>query len=90
MTDPGDIVRPEHYAAHGYPHAAWQELRRHSPVRLEIDGYDPFWALTRYGDIARVSRQPRSFLNAPRLVFSSRRFPQRNAEEIVRSLLNMR
>src|SRR5262249_43178910 len=25
----------------------------------------------------------------PRLVFSSRRFPQRNAEEIVRSLLNM-
>jgi cytochrome P450 len=89
MTDPGDIVRPEYYAAHGYPHAAWQELRRHSPARLEIDGYDPFWALTRYADIARVSRQPRSFLNAPRLVFSSRRFPQRNAEEIVRSLLNM-
>ncbi len=57
--------------------------------RLEIEGYDPFWAVTRYADVARVSRQPRSFLNAPRLVFSSQRFPQRRAEEIVRSLLNM-
>jgi cholest-4-en-3-one 26-monooxygenase len=90
VTDPSQIVRPEHYATHGYPHAAWQELRRHSPVRrFELDGYDPFWAITRYADIARVSRHPRLFLNAPRLVFASRRFPQRRAEEIVRSLLNM-
>jgi cytochrome P450 len=65
-------------------------MRRHSPIRrFELDGYDPFWAITRYADIARVSRQPRLFLNAPRLVFASRRFPQRRAEEIVRSLLNM-
>jgi cholest-4-en-3-one 26-monooxygenase len=89
MADLADIVRPDHFATHGYPHAAWQELR-HSPMRrLEIESYDPFWAVTRYADVARISRQPRLFLNAPRLVFSSRRFPQRRPEEIVRSLLNM-
>ena len=49
---------------------------------------DPFWAVTRYDDIARVSRQPRMFLNAPRLAFSSRRFPVRPPEDFARSLLN--
>ena len=90
MANLGDIVRSEYYATHGYPHEAWTQLRRESPVaRFELDGYDPFWAVTRYDDIARVSRQPRSFLNAPRLAFSSRRFPVRAPEDFARSLLNM-
>ena len=71
MTDLSDIVRAEFYAKNGYPHEAWQRLRRDSPVhRFELDGYDPFWAITSYRDIARVSRQPRLFRNEPRLVFS--------------------
>ena len=90
MTDVADIVRAEHYAAHGYPHEAWAELRRKSPVhRFEIDGFDPFWAITLHEDIDRVSRQPRLFLNEPRLVLSSKRFPVRRPEEVARSLLNM-
>jgi cytochrome P450 len=90
MPDAADIVRPEYYARHGYPHEAWTRLRREAPVcRLEIDGFDPFWAITRYADLERVSRQPRLFINAPRLTFFSRRFPVRPPEEIVRSLLNM-
>jgi cytochrome P450 len=90
VTDLVDIVRAEHYAQHGYPHAAWTKLRRESPVhRFEIDGFDPFWALTLHEDIARVSRQPRLFLNEPRLVLSSRRFPTRRPEEVARSILNM-
>jgi cytochrome P450 len=90
MTDLADIVRGEHYAKRGYPHEAWTRLRRDFPVhRFELEGYDPFWAITRYEDVAWVSRRPRLFLNAPRLVFSSRRFPVRRPEEVARSLLNM-
>ena len=90
MTDLSDIVRAEFYAKNGYPHEAWERLRRDSPIhRFELDGYDPFWAITCYRDIARVSRQPRLFRNEPRLVFSSKRFPVRRPEEVARSLLNM-
>ena len=90
MTSLADIVRSEHYATKGYPHEAWTQLRRESPVhRFEIDGYDPFWAVVRYDDIARVSRQPRTFLNSPRLAFASQRFPVRAPEDFARSLLNM-
>jgi len=90
VSDLSEIVRAEHYARHGYPHEAWTRLRRESPVRrFEIDGFDPFWAITRYDDIARVSRQPRKFLNRPRLTFFSKRFPVRAPEEFARSILNM-
>ena len=90
MTNLADIVRGDHYAKRGYPHEAWTQLRRESPVhRFELEGYDPFWAITRYEDVAWVSRQPRLFSNAPRLVFSSKRFPVRRPEEVARSLLNM-
>jgi cholest-4-en-3-one 26-monooxygenase len=90
MANLADIVRGEHYAKRGYPHEAWTQLRRESPVhRFELEGYDPFWAITRYEDVARISRQPRLFLNAPRLVFSSKRFPVPRPEEVARSLLNM-
>ena len=89
-ADLADIVRAEYYAKHGYPHEAWALLRRESPVRrLEVEDFDPFWAVTRYDDIDRVSRQPRLYRNAPRLVFSSKRFPVRRPEEVARSLLNM-
>ena len=27
-----EIVDPQDYADHGYPHAAWRRLRRESPV----------------------------------------------------------
>src|SRR5436853_6060555 len=52
-------------------------------------GFEPCWAITLHEDIDRVSRQPRLFLNEPRLVFSSKRFPTRRPEEVARSILNM-
>jgi cholest-4-en-3-one 26-monooxygenase len=87
--DPADVVRAEYFAEHGYPHEAWTLLRHQPLQRLEVEGFDPFWPITRYQDIVRVSRQPRLFLNSPRLVFSSRYFPVRPPEEVARSLLNM-
>ena len=62
-----EIIDPDHFAAHGYPHAAWQRLRREAPVfRCERGAPLPFWALTRHREIAQVSCQPRLFASGPR------------------------
>jgi cytochrome P450 len=86
-----DIVGNRTYGENGYPHDAWTRLRREAPLYW----YDrpnvqpPFWAVTRHADVITVSRQPRLFLNAPRLaVFPE--IPEMNPEERpARHLLNM-
>ena len=64
-----NIIGPDHYAQNGYPHAEWTYLRKHKPVfRCEHPGTDPFWAITKHADIVEIARQPRLFLNGPRLL----------------------
>ena len=98
MFDPGaepdslaalDLVGPDHYARHGYPHAAWARLRREAPIFWCAPGGDctPFWAVTKHADIARISRMPKLLRNAPRLaVFPEGKPPK---QRIARHLLNM-
>jgi cholest-4-en-3-one 26-monooxygenase len=85
-----DVISPDHYVAHGYPHAEWKWLRRHAPVfRVEGRSYvDPFWAITKHADLIELSKQPTIFLNAPDLAV----FPNEMAEppeDPARHLLNM-
>ena len=42
-----DIVGPQSYADHGYPHEAWARLRRECPVYWyeRHDDCTPFWAM---------------------------------------------
>lgn len=55
MVDPAAFER-------GYPHHIWTELRHRSPVHwCEIEGYPPFWAVTRHADIRTVSTNPELF-----------------------------
>ena len=62
-----EIIDPDHYAAHGYPHAAWARLRREAPIhRFESFAPLPFWAVTKQRHITLISRQPALFANAPR------------------------
>jgi cholest-4-en-3-one 26-monooxygenase len=64
-----NIIGPDHYAKNGYPHAEWTYLRKHRPVFwCEHPNTDPFWAITKHTDIVQISRQPRLFLNGPRLL----------------------
>ncbi len=50
------------YAERGYPWEEWALLRREAPVyRFERQGAEPFWAITRYRDIQRISRDPETF-----------------------------
>ena len=86
-----DIVGNRTYGEHGYPHEAWALLRRTAPLYWydRPDARPPFWAVTKHADIVFVSRQPKLFLNAPRLaVFPE--IPEMNPDDRpARHLLNM-
>jgi cytochrome P450 len=92
-----DPISPQHYAAGGYPHTEWARLRREAPVfRVELPGFDPFWAITKHADVVGISKQPERFLNAPRLSMmhnSVRPPPEELADpkrkQLLRMLLNM-
>ncbi len=80
-----DLISASRYAEHGYPHLVWKRLRAEAPVHFVDRPHGrPFWAITRHEDITKISRDPRRFLNAPRLTVGADR-----AELPVRMLLNM-
>jgi cytochrome P450 len=96
-ADSLDVIHPATYASGGYPHAAWARLRREDPVhRVEQEGFDPFWAITRHADLVAVSKRPDLFVNGPRMAMMHdsirpppevRNDPKRRA--LLRMLLNM-
>ena len=45
-----DVITPESFEAHGYPHEAWARLRAESPIHYFGDQPVPFWAVTKHGD----------------------------------------
>jgi cytochrome P450 len=58
------FIQPEAYADQKEWHAVAAELRANEPVlRVEAEGYTPFWAVTRFEDVYRVSRDNERFLN---------------------------
>ena len=61
----GEIfIDPTAYADQGRWHAVAAELRAQAPVlRVEEEGFTPFWAVTRYEDVFFVSRNNEQFLN---------------------------
>ena len=63
-----NIISGDYYQKNGYPHAQWTYMRRHQPVaHIEHPRTDPFWAVTKAADIMEISKQPRLWLNGPRL-----------------------
>jgi cholest-4-en-3-one 26-monooxygenase len=70
LLDDFDIISPESFARHGYPHEEWKRLRAESPVHFYEDTPIPFWAITKHADITTISRQPELFLSNPRLFVS--------------------
>ena len=85
-----DVIGPDTYARHGYPYAAWKRLRRESPVHwFDLPGGVGFWAVTKRSDLVWISKQPRRFLNAPRLAVFEEGRPPEGDRDFVRHLLNM-
>jgi len=66
-----DLLAPDLYVRHGYPHDAWTRLRREAPVHFMENAVMPYWAVTKHADIAWVGKNPELFLNAPLLVLPS-------------------
>lgn len=85
-----DVIGPDTFALHGYPHAAWKRLRQEAPIHwFDLPGGVGFWAVTRRADIVWISKQPTRFLNAPRLAIFEEGGPVEGERTLARHLLNM-
>jgi cytochrome P450 len=63
------FATPSAYADEAYFHAATALLRRKEPLpRVEVQGYPPFWAVTRYTDVYDISTHHQAWHNGPRSV----------------------
>jgi cytochrome P450 len=74
-TDAHKVIDPHTYGNWTTALDMFEALRRDSPViRVENDElHDPFWLVTRYDDVMRISKDNATFLNNPRpVVFSIR------------------
>ncbi|MGH7857252.1 MAG: cytochrome P450, partial [Candidatus Binatia bacterium] len=82
---------PKAYADEARFHAACARLRREAPViRVEAEGFDPFWAVTKHADVMEISRQPERWLNAPRPALRPKpREGSRSGDLPLRSLVQM-
>ncbi len=82
-----DIISEDYYAAGGYPHAEWTWMRNNDPVFwYERDNVEPFWCITKHADIIWIGKQPKLFLNGPRLAVFTTNLPR---PDDVHHLLNM-
>ena len=62
LLDQINLLNAGSYAERGYPWEEWALLRREAPVYwYERLGGESFWAITRYRDIQRISRDPETF-----------------------------
>ena len=68
-----ELLAPDLYVTHGYPHEAWTRLRHEAPVHFVESAVMPYWAITKHADIAWVGKQPELFLNGPLLLLPTER-----------------
>ena len=69
ITDPAGrvLADPQAYTDERALHEALAHLRKEAPVSwVEVDGYRPFWAITKHTDIMDIERQNDLFTNFPR------------------------
>ena len=61
------IASPKAYARQKSLLAGLQWLRANQPLgRVEIEGFDPFWLVTKYADVSKIIRQHELFHNGDR------------------------
>ena len=56
---------------------------------MTVPNVDPFWAITKHADIVEVARQPKIFLNGPRLLVATKDQYMEGGDMLFRHLLNM-
>ena len=70
MDDAGRVLAvPQSYADEAQLHVALAHLRAHAPVSwVDVEGYRPFWAITKHADVMDIERQNDLFTNDPRSI----------------------
>ena len=71
-----EVIAPESYAAWEPLLDTFDRLRTETPVAKVVaddDVFEPFWLITRYDDVMRISKDNKTFLNNPKpVVFATR------------------
>lgn len=63
------VIDPKAHADLARLHAAYAWARANNPLgRAEIEGYDPFWVVTKHADVSLIGRDNHTFHNADRPV----------------------
>ena len=63
----GVLADPQAYTDERKLHEALAHCRTHAPVCwVDVEGYRPFWAITKHADIMEIERQNDLFTNYPR------------------------
>lgn len=84
------FATPSAYADETSFHAALTHLRANAPVSwVEVPGYKPFWAITKYADIMAIERANDVFTNSPRPVLMTSENDDNQAAVGVRTLIHM-
>lgn len=66
ITQGHELIWPDYYEQHGPPYAVWDQLRAESPVHYcDVEGIEPFWAITRQEELRYISKTPEVFLSEP-------------------------
>ena len=88
VASPADahaVIDPKSYADWTAALDLFDRLRAASPVvRIEspTDDHEPFWLVTKYDDVMRISKDNATFLNAPRPTVFTNRMGEALAREV--------
>ncbi len=86
------FTSPAAYADESYFHEACTLLRREDPVHwVDVEGFRPFWALTKHADVFEIETRHEIFLNAPRPILGPEEGDIRRDEQgdLLRTLIHM-
>ncbi|MFE3543928.1 cytochrome P450 [Nocardia sp. NPDC059177] len=84
------LADPTAYADEARLHAALTTLRANRPVaRVDVPGYQPFWAITKHADVLAVEKANRQFTNWPRPVLMTAESDEMQAAIGIRTLIHM-
>ncbi|MDY6996567.1 MAG: cytochrome P450 [Actinomycetota bacterium] len=84
------FAEPAAYADEARLHRALAHLRAHAPVSwVDVEGYRPFWAITKHADIMAIERDNTLFTNFPRPVLTTAEGDAQQEAMGVRTLIHM-
>ena len=64
------IIDPKAYSQRELVDEAFRQIRATAPLdKAELDGFEPFWVVTRHADIKDIERQPDVFHNGDKSTF---------------------